>query len=290
MCGIVYCFCTKDTVELAYIFKSKGIPAVYYHGQLDYFEKTENARAWLSGKAPIICATSAFGMGIDKPNVRFVVHLSMPRSLEDYCQEAGRAGRDGSIAHCILMFRFEDRNKLIQLIASSTSYEYIDHMHHALNIMVSYCMTSQCRRKVIVDHFDNEPEVSCERSCDNCMKPQLPHKEYTTEAINVCQCLEEMIAVNAKVNVKKLALTFKGSKSKKDVESKGFNHIVHYGVGQNTFKNVADAVRFVQHLIVNNVLMENLRAVQDRFTTPFITLGKKATLLRNREIQIFLAL
>lgn len=65
MCGIVYCFCTKDTVELAYIFKSKGIPAVYYHGQLDYFEKTENACAWLSGKAPIICATGAFGMGID---------------------------------------------------------------------------------------------------------------------------------------------------------------------------------------------------------------------------------
>jgi superfamily II DNA helicase RecQ len=62
MCGIVYCFCTKDTVELAYIFKSKGIPAVYYHGQLDYFEKTENACAWLSGKAPIICATGAFGM------------------------------------------------------------------------------------------------------------------------------------------------------------------------------------------------------------------------------------
>ena len=69
-----------------------------------------------------------------KPNVRFVVHLSMPRSLEDHCQEAGRAGRDGSIAHCILMFRFEDRNKLIQLIASSISDDYIDHMHHALNI------------------------------------------------------------------------------------------------------------------------------------------------------------
>ena len=69
-----------------------------------------------------------------------------------------------------------------------------------------------------------------------------------------------------------------------------FNHIVHYGVGQNTFKNDADAVRFVQHLIVNNVLMQNLRAVQDGFTTPFITLGKKTTLLRNREIQVFLAL
>ena len=97
----MYCFSTKDTVELAYIFKSKSIPAVYYHGKLDFFERNENARAWLSGKALIICATSAFGMGIDKPDVRFVIHMSMPRSLEDYCQESGRAGRDGSYAECM---------------------------------------------------------------------------------------------------------------------------------------------------------------------------------------------
>ena len=74
MCGIVYCLSTKDTVELAYVFKAKGLSAVYYHGQLDYFEKRDNATAWLSGKASIMCATSAFGMGIDKPNVRFVIH------------------------------------------------------------------------------------------------------------------------------------------------------------------------------------------------------------------------
>ncbi len=86
VCGIVYCFSTKDTVELAYIFKSKGVSCVYYHGQLDYFERTDNARAWLSGKAQVICATSAFGMGIDKPDVRFVIHLSLPRSLLDMAQ------------------------------------------------------------------------------------------------------------------------------------------------------------------------------------------------------------
>ena len=93
-------------MELAYTFKSKGLPVVYYHGQLDFFEKRENAKAWLKGKALIMCATSAFGMGIDKPDVRFVIHLTLPRSIEDYFQEAGRPGRDGNPSVCIIWFRF----------------------------------------------------------------------------------------------------------------------------------------------------------------------------------------
>ena len=107
-CGIVYCSTTKDTVELAYIFKSKGLSAVYYHGKLDFSEKNDNAKAWLSGTALVMCATSAFGMGIDKPNVRFVVHLSLPKSLEEYYQEAGRVGCDGTKSHCTIMYRFEE--------------------------------------------------------------------------------------------------------------------------------------------------------------------------------------
>ncbi|XP_028416848.1 ATP-dependent DNA helicase Q-like 4B [Dendronephthya gigantea] len=142
VCGIVYCFSTKDTVELAYLFKSKGVSCVYYHGQLDHFERTYNARAWLSGKAQIICATSAFGMGIDKPDVRFVTNLSLPQSLEEYYQEAGRAGRDGNTSHCVIMFRFEDRNKLIQLIHKAASEDLIEFQMHSLNRVVSYCMSS----------------------------------------------------------------------------------------------------------------------------------------------------
>lgn len=290
-CGIVYCFSTKDTVELAYIFKSKGISTVYYHGQLDYFEKSENARAWLSGKAQVMCATSAFGMGIDKPDVRFVIHLSIPKSLEDYYQEAGRAGRDGKISHCVLMYRFEDRNKLLQLISKSEIEEHRKYQTHSLDVVVSYCMSTLCRRKLIMDYFDDKSEVNCKASCDNCLKtPPPPPKEYTTEAINLCLCLEEMLTINAKINVKQLALTFKGSKSKREVESKGFHNIHHYGVGRNVFKNDADAVKFVQHLIINDILTENLRVGNDRFTTLFITLGKKAGMLRNRELPIFLRL
>ena len=140
----------------------------------------------------------------------------------------------------------------------------------------------------ILEYLDNESQISCEANCDNCMKPPLNHGDYSSEAISACQCLKEMITINSKINVKQLALTFKGSKSKKDVESKGFNTIVHYGVGRNVFKNDAEATQFVQHLIVRDVLMENLRGVNDKFSTPFLTEGKKAQMVRNGELKIFL--
>ena len=103
-CGIVYCSERKDTIEMAYTLNTKGINATYFHGALDPFEKKETSSAWLEGRALVMCATSAFGMGIDKANVRFVIHLTMPKSPEEYYQEAGRAGSDGVQADCVIFF------------------------------------------------------------------------------------------------------------------------------------------------------------------------------------------
>ncbi|XP_028418503.1 uncharacterized protein LOC114543889 [Dendronephthya gigantea] len=289
-CGIVFCSSTKDTIELAYLFKSKGLATVYYHGQLDFFEKTENARTWLSGAANIMCATSAFGMGVDKPNVRFVVHLTIPKTLECYYQEAGRAGRDGERADCVLMFRFEDRNKLLQLILKSSVEEQVESQINGLNQVVSYGMSSLCRRKIIMDYFDDKSKVVCDKNCDNCLKMPPTQRNLTKEAINICQCVKEMQSVNAKISVKQLALTFKGSKSKREVESKGFHLIPAYRIGENAFKNDCDVIKFVHYLIINDILMENLRGVDERFISPFITLGRKADELNNGQMQMLLPL
>ena len=97
-----------------------------------------------------------------------------------------------------------------------------------------------------------------------------------------------MISVNGKINIKQIALAFKGSKSKRDIESKGFHVIPHHGSGRNIFSNDADAMKFVQQLFLHDILAENIRAVNDRFTTPYITLGKRAQKLMNSEISMFL--
>ena len=139
-----------------------------------------------------------------------------------------------------------------------------------------------------MEYFDDETEANCNGTCDNCLKMPPAIKNYMNESINLCHCVQEMLAINAKINVKQVALTFKGSKSKCHIESKGFHVISHYGSGRNVFNNDANTVKFVQHLIIHEVLLDNICAVDDKFTMPYITLGKKAQSVINREICVFL--
>lgn len=289
-CGIVYCFSTKDTVELAYIFKSKGVPATYYHGQLDNFEKKANAKAWLEGKALIMCATSAFGMGIDKSDVRFVIHMTLPRSIEDYYQEAGRAGRDGNPSTCIIMFRFADRNPLLRTISPETAEDQKEYLRGSVNAVISYCMSSVCRRQYILEHFGEVSKVDCKNTCDNCTNPIPTVRDCTNEAKLICKCVQEMQTMTPVISIKQVAYTFKGSKSKRKVESKGFHQISHYGSGKNIFKNDAEAVTFIQHLLILEVLNESDHVVHSHRTIPVVVLGAKAVDLNEGKKQIWINL
>ena len=166
-CGIVYCLQRSDTTDMVHCLQRKGISATYYHGALDPYMKKGHVQAWQDGKAKVMCATVAFGMGINKADVRFVIHLSISQSLECYSQEFGRAGRDGGEATCCVLFRFEDRTKHLQMIAALPESEHREKKLNKLNEMVKFCIYPECRKVQLPRYFDEDdsgfvPEIfSC---------------------------------------------------------------------------------------------------------------------------------
>ena len=284
-CGIVYCVERSDTVDIAYRLKTAGVNAVFFHAGMDVYAKQQSVDSWKSGGVHVMCATIAFGMGIDKPNVRFVIHLSIPKDLESYVQESGRAGRDGLDAHCYIFFRFEDRTKHLRNISSLPDSDRKLICLSGLNDIVKYCITPVCRRQQIVTYFDGEENNAdiCNRSCDVCsVNTILQALDHSEDAINIVNCLESMQQVHPKVTTKFLVLTYRGSKSS-PVISKGFQNVAEYGKGKEKFSE-KQLLRFVQFLITENIVVERLPPPNENSTTPHLARGMNAFKLINKEL------
>ena len=255
-CGIIYCFSTRDVLDMAYFLKQKRIKAVYYHGQLDLYEQERNASAWHEGTADVMCATNAFGMGIDKNNVRFVIHHSIPKSMEDYFQEAGRAGRDGNPSRCVLFFRFADRVKILKHISEIEGLCHKENAKKRLDEITKYCIVSNCRKAFMLNYFnDCQDAEPCRASCDFCLQvpTEAVPKDMTTSAVEIVHCINEMIQLQAKVSVKLITLVYRGHTTK-DVVSKRMHTTQHFGKGKGTFKNDKDATRLIYNLIARDFL------------------------------------
>ena len=213
-CGIAYCTERKDTIDVVYHLRRAGINAVFFHADMDVHAKQASVDSWKSGQAHAICATVAFDMGIDKSNVRFVIHHSMSKDLESYVQESGRAGRDGNCAHCYILFRFEDRTKHLRNICCLPESDRKHVALEGLNNIVKYCMTPVCLKKQIVTYFDIDGCSSsiCNKHCDVCIfnknAEPVDCSEIAREVIN---CLEEMETIQPKITAKVLGLTHRGS-------------------------------------------------------------------------------
>jgi bloom syndrome protein len=173
-CGIVYCFSRNDCEKVAQALDNKhGIKSHHYHAQLDPLMKREVQAAWQSGHYQVIVATIAFGMGIDKPDVRFVIHHSAPKSLEGYYQETGRAGRDGESSGCHLFYSYADIRKMENMIEKgdkNLSREQITRQKEMLRTVIRFCDNrSDCRRKQVLQYFgESFDPKDCARGCDNC--------------------------------------------------------------------------------------------------------------------------
>ncbi len=235
--GIIYC-ATRPTVEkVCDALREKGIPATRYHAGLTDRERRQNQEDFLYDRTPVMVATNAFGMGIDKANVSYVLHYNMPKSLEAYYQEAGRAGRDGSDAECILLYAAGDAQTAKHFIFNSPENEALTEDQRRmvetqdlrrLEQMVHYCQTNGCLRGAILDYFGQEHQERCD-NCGNCLSA-FTAQDITQEAQMILSCVKRIQdRVGYSLGAGTVIQTLTGSRAQRLLEL-GLDELSTYGI------------------------------------------------------------
>ncbi|WP_319420244.1 DNA helicase RecQ [Pleurocapsa sp. FMAR1] len=244
--GIVYCLSRRRVEEVATKLKHDGIDALPYHAGLSDKERSSNQTSFLRDNIQVIVATIAFGMGIDKPDVRFVFHYDLPRSLESFYQESGRAGRDGELSKSILFFSLGDRKKIEFLIEQKADQNEQKIALQQLRQVINYAEGNDCRRTIILRYFGERYPGNCGK-CDNCLNPK-PIEDWTVEAQKFLSCVarcQEKFGVNHIVDV------LIGSRKQK-IHQYGHHLLSTYGIGKG---RTADEWRMLGRSLVHQGLV-----------------------------------
>ncbi|CAI4229152.1 unnamed protein product [Auanema sp. JU1783] len=281
--GIVYCLSRKECETIAASLTKNGMSADVYHAGLDDKKRIAVQHRWLGNRVDVICATIAFGMGIDKPDVRFVIHYSLPKSIEGYYQETGRAGRDGLPSYCVMLYSYCDSVRLRKMVEMDDSTVGVRSMHlNSIYQVVAYCENiSICRRKQLVEHFgevyDAQACFTSSTPCDVCEKRKkdpesLKLFDYSDEATLILKSLDRM----GNVTLKYLSELYRGQMQKKTGEQAmrlGHTNLGFYGRGASM--SDLDALRFIRKMVVDGYIFEKLFTTRMDLTVAYAQLTDK---------------
>ncbi len=272
--GIIYCLSRKSTEELAAKLNGQGIKSAAYHAQVENREKAKVQEDFINDKLQVVCATVAFGMGIDKSNVRWVIHYNLPKNIESYYQEIGRAGRDGLPSETILFFSFQDVNIYRDMFREADSKTQ-ELQNAKLDRMLQFADAQICRRRILLNYFSEVYDSDC-GNCDICKSPPkyFDGTKYTQMAISAVTRLDEQVTMGLLVDV------LRGS-ARAEILEKGFEKIKTYGVGREI--PVFEWQSFIWQMIQNGIF----EIAYDDFHKLRLLPKSKDILLGEKQIQLF---
>jgi ATP-dependent DNA helicase RecQ len=274
--GIIYCLSRKKVEEVAYKLQQSGIQALAYHAGMNNVDRATNQTRFIRDDVQVMVATVAFGMGINKPDVRFVIHYDLPKNLEGYYQESGRAGRDNEPSHCTLFFGFGDVKTIDYIIDQKPDPQEQRIARQQLRRVINYAESTDCRRTVQLSYFGDSFPGDC-GNCDNCCNKK-PVEDWTIEAMKFLSCIarcQEKFGMNHIIDV------LRGSKSQK-ISQYQHNQLSTYGIGKD---RSADEWKRLSRSLLNQGLLDERT---DGF--PILKLNEKSWEIMKRQRTVEIAI